>query len=253
MSALRDRIAALISLSQALGAEHRRLAILGEGNTAACVSEETFVVKASGSSLATLGEPDVVECQFAPLLALVERDAVTDQEIEDAALASRVQPNAKKPSIEVVFQAWLLSLPGVEFVAHTHPVAVNQILCSPRAYEFAERRSCPDEVVFCGAASVLVPYIEPGLRLAQGIRDATRAFIGSRGKNPRVILLQNHGIITLGASPEAVQAAMLMADKSAEIFAGAVALGGPSFLSPEDVHRLENRLDEQYRRRVLKL
>ncbi len=44
-----------------------------------------------------------------------------------------------------------------------------------------------------------------------------------------------------------------MAHKSAEIFVGATALGGPVFMSDEQVHRIANRIDEHYRQRALKL
>ena len=44
----------LIALSRELGAEHRGLAILGEGNVSAKLNDDTFFVKASGSSLGTL-------------------------------------------------------------------------------------------------------------------------------------------------------------------------------------------------------
>jgi len=46
---------------------------------------------------------------------------------------------------------------------------------------------------------------------------------------------------------------MFMTDKSAEIFAGAAALGGPRFLAPGEVDRIANRIDEHYRQRALKL
>lgn len=248
-----ETTAALLALSHELGAEHRHLAILGEGNTSAKLDADTFLVKASGSSLGTLGERDIVECKFSPLLATLDRSDLTDQEIEDALFASRVDSTAKKPSVEALFHAYLLSLPGVAFVGHTHAIAVNQILCSPRANDFAIRRLFPDEVVCCGAESVFIPYTDPGLRLSQIIREKTAAYLAKWGAPPRVILLENHGVITLGASPEAVKAAMYMAKKSAEIFIGAAALGGPRFLSAEDVHRIANRIDEHYRQRALKL
>ena len=253
MNVLNERIATLLSLSNDLGAESRQLAILGEGNTSARVSEETFLVKASGSTLATLTVADLVECRFAPLLAMLEREEMSDQEIEDELFGCRVNSRAKKPSVEAVFHAYLLSLPGVTYVGHTHSVAVNQILCSPRCVEFAERRMFPDEIVCCGPASVLVPYTDPGLKLSQVIRRATAQFMETFGAAPRVILLENHGIITLGATPNAVRAAMLMADKAARIFTGAVAHGGPKFLAREQVDRIGNRIDEHYRQRALKL
>ena len=79
----------------------------------------------------------------------------------------------------------------------------------------------PDEIVCCGTASVFVPYTDPGLKLAQTIRRETEAFIKKHQRQPRVILMQNHGIITLGATRQAVLAAMLMAEKAAKIFVGA--------------------------------
>jgi rhamnose utilization protein RhaD (predicted bifunctional aldolase and dehydrogenase) len=184
---------------------------------------------------------------------MLDRDDLTDQQIEDELFACRVDPQAKKPSVEALFHAYLLSLPGVSFVGHTHAVSVNQILCSPRARDFADRKLFPDEIVCCGPASVFVPYTDPGLKLSQAIRSGTIQYQEKWGKPPRVILLENHGIITLGASPEAVKAAMFMAEKSAGIFAGAAALGGPKFLTDEDVHRIANRIDEHYRQRALKL
>jgi rhamnose utilization protein RhaD (predicted bifunctional aldolase and dehydrogenase) len=99
----------------------------------------------------------------------------------------------------------------------------------------------------------LIPYTDPGLTLSKSIRCETDLFLKEYGCAPRVILLENHGIITLGKTAGAVKAAMLMAQKAAEIFVGAAALGGPTFMSPEDVSRIANRTDEHYRQRALKL
>jgi rhamnose utilization protein RhaD (predicted bifunctional aldolase and dehydrogenase) len=112
---------------------------------------------------------------------------------------------------------------------------------------------CPDEVVCCGPASVFVPYCDPGLPLAQAIRDRTNAFIETEGALPRVILLQNHGIITLAGTAAGVEAATAMTVKAAMIFAGAVPLGGPVCLSPEQIDALAHRRDEHYRQRALDL
>jgi rhamnose utilization protein RhaD (predicted bifunctional aldolase and dehydrogenase) len=243
----------LITLSHHLGREDRGLAILGEGNTSARLGDESFLVKASGTTLGTLHEEDIVQCRHSALLPLLEKDALTDQEVDDALLDSRVDKKAKKPSVEAVFHAWLLSLPGIKFVGHTHATTVNQILCSTRAREFAANRMFPDEIVCCGTASVFVPYTDPGLKLAQAIRRETEAFIAQHERQPRVILLENHGLITLGATWQAVLSAMLMAEKSAKIFVGAALLGGPTFLSPENTTRIAGRPDEAYRQRALKM
>ena len=65
--------------------------------------------------------------------------------------------------------------------------------------------------------------------------------------------MENHGIITLGRSVEAVLSAMLMAEKTAGIWLGAAALGGPTFMTPEHTEHIAGRPDEAVRRKILKL
>jgi rhamnose utilization protein RhaD (predicted bifunctional aldolase and dehydrogenase) len=248
-----DVITRLLELSHQLGREDRKLAILGEGNTSARTSADTFIVKASGSNLATLAPTGVTECRFDALVSLLDTRGLADAAVDERLLAARVDSASKKPSVEAMFHAWLLTLPGVKFVGHTHPVAVNKILCTKHARAFATKRLCPDEIVCCGAEFVLVPYVDPGLKLAQAIRRAVLAYVKRLGRAPRVILLENHGLIALGGTPEAVMAATLMAVKAAEIYAGAVTLGSPRFLSPAVAARIAGRPDELYREKMLGL
>ena len=244
-------VADLLSVSHEFG--HRGLVILGEGNVSARLDESNFLVKASGSSLGTLTEENLTECRFDQLLPLLDSKPVSDTEIEAALLESRVDSSALKPSVETFFHAFLLSLPDVQFVGHTHPIPVNQILCSSHARAFSRHRQCPDEVVCCGPVSLLIPYEDPGLTLARKIRDELAAFQVRNGKLPRVILLENHGLITLGPSVQAVRAAMLMTVKAAEIYLGAQLLGGVRYLPDAEVARIESRQDEEYRRKILRI
>jgi rhamnose utilization protein RhaD (predicted bifunctional aldolase and dehydrogenase) len=253
MSLRSEKLRALLKLSHKLASPPHPLAILGEGNVSTRLNDGRFLVKASGSCLGSLRAQDVVECRSRKLLALLDWRNTADAEVEQTLLASRADSRAKKPSVEALFHAWLLSLPGVEFVGHTHAPAVNSVLCSPRAREFALKRVFPDEIVCCDVESVFVPYTDPGLRLAQAIRERTGKFIKKHSRIPRVVLLESHGIITLGRTPESVMAAMLMAEKAATIWLGAAALGGPIFLSRHHVKRISTRPDEAIRKRVLKI
>lgn len=247
------KIELLIKLGRELGREELKLAILGEGNVSARISPAEFLVKASGSSLATLRADDLTRCRSAAVLALLEQKNLSDSAVDAGLMDARVTEDARKPSVEAAFHAWLLSLENVEYVGHCHPTATNQVLCSPRARDFAERRLFPDEVVCCGPASVFVPYTDPGLPLAREIKDRTAHFIKSHGFLPRLILLQNHGLIALGPTPQSVTSCTLMAVKAAEIFVGAAALGGPNFMNAKDVERIASRPDEWYRQKQLKI
>ncbi|MBM3881954.1 MAG: class II aldolase [Verrucomicrobia bacterium] len=250
---MNEPLAALLELSHDLGREDRQLAILAEGNTSAKLSATEFAVKASGACLATLTASELTVCHREKVLALLDRKTVPDEAVQQGLLDARVDPTAKKPSLETMFHAWLLTLEGVNFVAHCHPLVVNQILCSPRARDFSEQRMFPDEIVCCGPTSVYVPYADPGLPLAWQIRERTKDYVKANGQVPRLIVLQNHGLIALGGSPGAVMACVLMATKAAAIFVGAAAMGGPNFLLPQHVDRITSRPDEAHRQRELRL
>ena len=70
------------------------------------------------------------------------------------------------------------------------------------------------------------------------------------GEAPKVILLQNHGLIALGQTPTEVLNITAMCVKAAGIFGGACALGEPVFMSQADIMHIYKRPDEIYRRKL---
>ncbi len=246
-------LAQLVDLSHELGREERRFALLGEGNTSTRISSEEFAVKASGSSLSILERSGVALCRSQPVLALFGTPDASDDDIERVLLNARQSASERKPSTEALFHAFLLSLPDVHFVGHTHPEAVNSLLCSPHAADFASKRLFPDQIVCCGATSPLVPYVHPGVPLALAIKHEVEAHIERFGDVPRLVLLRNHGLIALGKTPNAVLAATLMAEKAARIFLGAASIGGPTFMDEGNVARIAGWNAEHYRQKVLGL
>src|ERR1700754_4537968 len=98
----------LIDLSRDFGGA--RWTILGEGNTSGRIDPKVFAVKSSGSSLGTLTEIELTHCYFDTLLPVLDRNNVSEKEIEEILLESRVRPTALKPSVETFFHAYLLTL-----------------------------------------------------------------------------------------------------------------------------------------------
>lgn len=249
VAGVRDK---LLALAAELG-DARQMAILGEGNVSGNVDENTFLVKASGTSLGHLAPDALVRVNRKPLLdALNQRDPLTDEDADALLRASRINRDALKPSVETMFHAWLLSLPGINFVGHVHAIAVNAVLCSPHAQRFARNRIMPDQVVFCGAESILIPYVDPGVPLARRIKEEVSAFIDARGSILRTILLQSHGIIAIGGHVREVSAALAMAEKSATVFMHAAAMNGPIYMPDREVARIAGRADEHYRQKMLR-
>ncbi len=227
-------------------------AILGEGNTSAGVDEESFFVKVSGASLDGITEDGFVRVRRAPVLAMLDAALLSDEEARDGLMEARVnRSGSTRPSVETLFHAYLLGLPGVEFVGHTHPTPVNALLCSRAAEEAIRGRLFPDEIVCCGIAPVWVPYVDPGQPLARAIRDAVEAFREREDVTPRILLMQNHGLIALGRTPREVEGATAMYVKVARILMGTYCFGGPNFLSEQHVRRIYTRPDEKYREQRL--
>lgn len=249
MSALEQ----LVELSHWLGAEHRELAILGEGNTSALEEDgQSFYVKGSGTRLMDITSQDFVRISLQRALDALDHAEESDAATRAALEASRVEPGEKKmPSVETFLHAYLLSLPNIRFVGHTHPVAVNAILCSRNAEELIAGRLFPDEIVCCGIAPLWVPYTDPGLPLARELRCRVEAYVHQYGVLPKVILMQNHGLIAPADTPQNVISATAMYVKTAKILLGTIVGGGPNFLAQHHVERIYTRPDEAYRQQII--
>lgn len=241
----------LHNLTLTLGEPHRNYVIIGEGNTSARVDAKSFYVKASGQQMQTIATEGFVAVHFDPILDLFDNLPATQTEQKERLAAARVNPDATMmPSIEVGFHAMLLQDCGANYIGHTHPVAVNHLLCSNRAETFATNRTFPDEVVLCGPASVFVPYADPGLPLAIVMREKVQAYMAQYNEAPKVILLANHGMIALGSTPAEVLNITAMCVKAAEILSGTYAVGNPVFMSKDDIMHIYNRPDEIDRRNL---
>ena len=176
-----------------------------------------------------------------------------DEQVKEVLREARIDPpDDLMPSVETFLHAVCLELDGVNFVGHTHPTAINGLTCSRSLEEALKGRLFPDEIVMCGAAALLVPYVDPGLALARELRRRLREYIEAHGAPPKSLYLQNHGFIALGATAEQVEGITAMAVKAARIRAGTSHFGGPNPLPDEHVRRIDDRPDEAYRQRILR-
>jgi rhamnose utilization protein RhaD (predicted bifunctional aldolase and dehydrogenase) len=247
-----DILAQLVTMSNNLGDPALDYVILGEGNTSARADADTFWVKASGTELRTTAASGFVRVRVDGVLALLETDDISDDDVKAGLEAAKVDPAATaRPSVETVLHAVALQLEGVNFVGHTHPTAINALTCSAAFETAVSGRLFPDEIVICGPALVVVPYTDPGVPLARKVRDLIDQYIDEYQEVPKVILMQNHGLIALGRTAQQVENITAMAVKAARVLLGTYVLGGPHFLTARNVDRIHTRPDELYRRKLL--
>lgn len=241
----------LVEMSRNLGRSELDYIILGEGNTSAKIDDKTFFVKASGASLSNLGTDNLLKVSSEKTLELLKQGSLSDQEIREGLKTVCIDPSVRVyPSVETFLHAVLLQFDGVNFIGHTHPTAINSILCSQKAAEAVSGSLFPDQIVYTGAERVFIPYTDPGFQLAFAVRDHAQQYYNRWGQAPKAIYMQNHGFIALGSTPKDVENITAMAVKSARTILGAYTLGGPHFLSPESVDRINTRPDELYRKKV---
>ena len=249
-----DILEQLVILSNHLGKPEYDYVILGEGNTSGKLDDQTFLVKASGTELRTITSGGFVQVSFKRAFSMLNGPALNDVEVKEALTGAKVSPEAPgHPSVETLLHAQLLSLEDINFVGHTHPIAINILTCSTAFPSIFQGRIFPDEIVLCGVAPLLVPYTDPGIPLARHIHNLLQDYLNQYGQPPRIIIMQNHGLIALGRTAKQVEDVTAMAVKTARILAGACSIGGPRYLTLKDVDRIHTRLDEVYRRKQLGL
>ena len=118
-------------------------------------------------------------------------------------------------------------------------------------FDFANKRLFPDQVVRNGTKSCIVGYDTPGIKLMREIEKSVTQFIEKEKFFPKLILLKNHGIITVSASAKDCVTSALMCEKSAEIFIGAKTLNNMTTLTSEQIQEVSSDPNEKYRMQLL--
>ncbi len=240
----------LIGLSQRLGEPERDLVILGDGNTSARCDQDTFWVKASGACLNQISADGFSKVKLKSVLGMLEMGDLSDEQIHQELDKAKVDPGGRHPSIETLLHGLAYSLCGASFIGHTHPVALNSVLCSRNARQVLSGHLFSETALYLGKRPLILGYADPGLALARELRQEIQVYLEQNGEAPRLFYLLNHGMVALGKTAQEVENITAMAVKSARILLGTYSLGGPNFLTETEVERITKRPDEENRRNL---
>lgn len=187
-----NKVEELTYRSNLLGSD-RRVCNWGGGNTSFKTTAKDFKgeevevmwVKGSGSDLATMGDHNFTALKLTDMQQLIERDAMTDEEMVaylEHCMLSKKQP---RPSIETLLHAFL----PYKHIDHTHPDAIISICCAPNGKEIAKS-------IF-GDSFVWVPYLRPGFLLSKMIAEGVQ-----NNPNAELVLMEKHGLVVWGNTAE---------------------------------------------------
>ena len=187
-----SELEALAYRSNLLGTD-RAVANYGGGNTSTKTREkdhsgrevDVLWVKGSGSDLATIEARQFTGLKLDEVLALEDREEMSDEEMVAYLASCQLKPDMPRGSIETLLHAFV---PYAQ-VDHTHPDAINMICCSEGGEALA--REC------FGEEAVWIPYIRPGFTLSKQVGEAMKS-----NPNAKFVLLAKHGLVTWGETHE---------------------------------------------------
>jgi rhamnose utilization protein RhaD (predicted bifunctional aldolase and dehydrogenase)/NAD(P)-dependent dehydrogenase (short-subunit alcohol dehydrogenase family) len=217
-----DALGQVLLASHLLGAD-RAVANFGGGNTSAKGTAtdhlgrevEVMWVKGSGSDLATMSEKDFTPLRLDEMLAVFDRDEMSDEDMVAHLARCQVDPAAPRSSIETLLHAFV----PAPHVHHTHPDGIN-VLAGTRDGERLVAECFGDEAAW-------IPYIRPGFTLAKQVGTAV-------GENPglKLVVLAKHGLVVWGDSAEEAYRRTIEVINQAVEFVNARTAGAQRFDGP---------------------
>lgn len=142
-------------------------------------------IKGSGSDMRTATAQQFTALRLNDLVALQNRENMSDEEMVAYQIRCMIQPGQPNPSIETLLHAFI----PAPHVYHTHADAVCALLDVPDSAPLLRK--------VYGDCMGIVPYRRPGFALAKLVSQAMteRLPVGA-------LLLDKHGLVTWGATAE---------------------------------------------------
>ncbi len=222
----------LLLASHLLGAD-REVANFGGGNTSAKGNAVDHIgrvldimwVKGSGIDLARVRPRDFTPLRMNEMLALFERDEMSDKDMVSHLARCQVDPTAPRSSIETLLHAFVPAL----HVHHTHPDAIN-VLAATVDGERLVAECFGDEAGW-------IPYVRPGFALAKQVGTMVR-----NDRRLRLIVLAKHGLVVWGDTAEQAYRRTIEVVNRAAAFVNSTTEGRARFGGPA-----RGRLDDAAR------
>lgn len=173
--------------------------VLGGGGNTSFKDDRYLWIKASGVSLADITEEGFVQLDRGKLAVIAEASYSEDSDERERQVMAHlhqaiVDPEkGKRPSVETS----LHNLIAYTYVVHMHPWLVNALLCA--------RNSARISHELFGDEALYIGYTDPGYVLFKKLSAEIQKYRQVHGKDPQIILLENHGIFISADTTEEIR------------------------------------------------
>ena len=197
--------------------------VVGPGGNTSARDGETMWISPSGFALDDIGADDWVAMDIA---------------------SGKTLQAAPRPSSEFAMHlAIYRARPDVSAIVHTHPpTTIGVISAGLDRIPFM----FPDQVAVVGD----MPFIDYVVPCSQELADAVVAAMGDPAVS--ALLMQNHGLITVGHNLKEAYYRTEVVEDAARIFWIAATVGTPRTLTALEADEIRNLEAERYRQRLLR-
>ncbi|MGQ1947653.1 SDR family NAD(P)-dependent oxidoreductase [Geofilum sp. OHC36d9] len=185
----------LVDISRFYGSQ-KEFVVAGGGNTS-FKTDDYLWVKASGFALASITEEGFAKLDRRKLNEVGSKVYSSDivereQQVKSDLTAANLTPE-RRPSVETSMHNAI----NYQYVVHLHPTLVNGVMSANDVEKVF--------VSIFGEDALYIPYIDPGYVLFKEVEQQIKDYRKIKGYDPKVILLQNHGIFVASDSVDEVR------------------------------------------------
>jgi NAD(P)-dependent dehydrogenase (short-subunit alcohol dehydrogenase family)/rhamnose utilization protein RhaD (predicted bifunctional aldolase and dehydrogenase) len=173
--------------------------VLGGGGNTSFKDDRYLWIKASGVSLADITEEGFVQLDRGKLAVIAEASYIEDSDERERQVMAHLHQaivdseKGKRPSVETS----LHNLIAYKYVVHMHPWLVNALLCARNSARISQE--------LFGNEALYIGYTDPGYVLFKKLSAEIEKYRQVHGKDPQIILLENHGIFISADTTEEIR------------------------------------------------
>ena len=174
--------------------------ILAGGGNTSVKSGDILYIKPSGTTLAAIKKEEFIAIDRKKIRKILEkkydpapfkREEQVKQDLLDARLDFKPSSYGPRASVET----GLHEIIDYKFVVHTHPNLINGLTCGKNGGKIADK--------LFGNDYLWIDYTDPGYTLTRVLEKKLQNYKKrQKGKVPKIILLQNHGLFVSGDTVE---------------------------------------------------
>jgi len=174
--------------------------ILAGGGNTSVKSGDILYIKPSGTTLAAIKKEEFIAIDRKKIRKILEkkydpapfkREEQVKQDLLDARLDFKPDSCGPRASVET----GLHEIIDYKFVVHTHPNLINGLTCGKNGKKIAYK--------LFGNDYLWIDYTDPGYTLTKVLEKKLQNYKKrQKGKVPKIILLQNHGLFVSGDTVE---------------------------------------------------